>query len=237
MMVSTYNITRGERLYKNFDLEKAEDNRDALAKVRPWFYTARPGATLARARRCHLLALSLCLPSNNRRLHRRSTAGCLRGLYARPTICCDRGAGLTSARSSWRMASARYAKALIRGKSGRMGTPCLSIAVYRLPRQVGILDIFGFENFEHNSFEQFCINVANEQLQYYFNQHIFAWEQALYEEEGLQLTTISYKVGGLSAAGHVERRPARGSCASSHPSSPHRRRFIFPHRTTAMCST
>ena len=61
--------------------------------------------------------------------------------------------------------------------------------------QVGILDIFGFENFEHNSFEQFCINVANEQLQFYFNQHIFAWEQALYEEEGLQLTTISYKVG------------------------------------------
>lgn len=33
MMVSTYNITRGERLYKNFDLEKAEDNRDAMAKV------------------------------------------------------------------------------------------------------------------------------------------------------------------------------------------------------------
>lgn len=34
MMVSTYTVTRGERLYKNFDVEKAEDNRDALAKVR-----------------------------------------------------------------------------------------------------------------------------------------------------------------------------------------------------------
>ncbi|XP_032256909.1 myosin-IIIb [Phoca vitulina] len=58
---------------------------------------------------------------------------------------------------------------------------------------VGILDIFGFENFRRNSFEQLCINIANEQIQYYFNQHVFALEQMEYQNEGIDATPVAYE--------------------------------------------
>ncbi|XP_060742609.1 unconventional myosin-IXAa isoform X3 [Tachysurus vachellii] len=57
---------------------------------------------------------------------------------------------------------------------------------------IGVLDIFGFEDFEHNSFEQFCINFANERLQHYFNQHIFKLEQEEYRAEGITWHNIDY---------------------------------------------
>ncbi|KAM3967535.1 myosin-IIIb [Aphomia sociella] len=57
---------------------------------------------------------------------------------------------------------------------------------------IGILDIFGFENFARNSFEQLCINVANEQIQYYFNQHIFTWEQQEYMAEGVPVDLVEF---------------------------------------------
>lgn len=58
---------------------------------------------------------------------------------------------------------------------------------------VGILDIFGFEILETNSFEQLCINFTNERLQHQFNHCIFASEQEIYMNEGINWTTITYQ--------------------------------------------
>ena len=60
-------------------------------------------------------------------------------------------------------------------------------------RQIGILDIFGFEDIGlKNSFEQFCINFANEQLQFYFNDNIFCLEQQEYKNDGINWMDIDY---------------------------------------------
>nr|GMC63651.1 myosin-11 isoform X1 [Ipomoea batatas] len=57
---------------------------------------------------------------------------------------------------------------------------------------IGVLDIYGFESFKHNSFEQFCINFTNEKLQQHFNQHVFKSQQEDYTKEAIDWSYIEF---------------------------------------------
>lgn len=57
---------------------------------------------------------------------------------------------------------------------------------------IGVLDVAGFEYFQHNSFEQFLINFCNEKLQQFFNERILKEEQNIYEKEGLNLKKVEF---------------------------------------------
>jgi myosin heavy subunit len=57
---------------------------------------------------------------------------------------------------------------------------------------IGVLDIYGFETFEVNGYEQLLINYCNEKLQRHFNRHLFEVEQNLYSSEGVDWTYITF---------------------------------------------
>ncbi|CAG7726004.1 unnamed protein product [Allacma fusca] len=68
----------------------------------------------------------------------------------------------------------------------------VSRQAYGDPLSIGLLDIFGFETYKTNSLEQLRINITNEQLQFFFNQHVFTWEQQEYMAEGIEIDIIRF---------------------------------------------
>ncbi|DBA67096.1 TPA: hypothetical protein ACH3X2_001422 [Trebouxia sp. C0005] len=69
----------------------------------------------------------------------------------------------------------------------------LSVGKKKTETSLSILDIYGFECFKENSFEQLCINYANERLQQQFNKHLFKLEQEVYASEGVDWTTVEFE--------------------------------------------
>ncbi|GFZ12563.1 myosin 2 [Actinidia rufa] len=69
----------------------------------------------------------------------------------------------------------------------------LAMGKLRTGRSISILDIYGFESFKKNSFEQLCINYANERLQQHFNRHLFKLEQEEYELDGIDWTKVDFE--------------------------------------------
>ncbi|KAL1585810.1 Myosin-1 [Cladosporium halotolerans] len=87
---------------------------------------------------------------------------------------------------------------------------------------IGILDIYGFEIFERNSFEQLCINYVNEKLQQIFIQLTLKTEQEEYAREQIQWTPIKYFDNKVVCELIEEKRPPgvfaalNDACATAH---------------------
>lgn len=85
---------------------------------------------------------------------------------------------------SWLISKINFAHCSVSSSSSDIGVA---------KKFAGILDIFGFEILQKNSFEQLCINFTNERLQQQFNEFVFDREQDLYKAEGLDWAAIEYK--------------------------------------------
>jgi hypothetical protein len=73
-------------------------------------------------------------------------------------------------------------------------------------RFIGILDIFGFEIFKKNSFEQLCINFCNEKLQQHFNTNTFKEEESVYLSEGIKFEKVPF-IDNQPVLDLIEKKP------------------------------
>ena len=88
---------------------------------------------------------------------------------------------------------------------------------------IGLLDMFGFEVFEHNGLEQLCINFANEKLQQYFVRCVFKAEEDIHRLEGVPWPEdVAYHDNQVRPRPPPPTRDSRTPSSPSQPPSPHR---------------
>jgi hypothetical protein len=112
-----------------------------------------------------------------------------------PNHCCQRGAASHGCRYA-AAALARTNLYLLLCKALLAYNMLTSPFLYPCPPppgdSIGVLDIFGFEHFDTNGFEQLCINTTNERLQQVFNRHVIDLQKQEYEDEGVANVDIKY---------------------------------------------
>uniref|UniRef100_K3X800 Myosin motor domain-containing protein n=1 Tax=Globisporangium ultimum (strain ATCC 200006 / CBS 805.95 / DAOM BR144) TaxID=431595 RepID=K3X800_GLOUD len=121
---------------------------------------------------------------------------CSRSVKARQEVYCVPLSNLQASNNRDALAKEVYARVfayLVRRVNYSISESPFGSATAPSYMHIDLLDIFGFESFQRNSFEQFCINFANEKLQQKFTLDVFKTVQEEYQQEEIQWEFITYR--------------------------------------------
>jgi hypothetical protein len=118
----------------------------------------------------------------------------------------DRTMALNSVEQAYQAADALSKAAYDHMFDWLVGRINVSVSGQMSSQFIGVLDIFGFEIFEKNHFEQLCINYTNEKLQQHFNKHTFKEEESVYTNEQIKFEHIHF-IDNQPVVDLIEKKP------------------------------